>query len=38
VDDHVVFRSLVRPTLSAILESVEDKIDPQMWYPARVDF
>jgi predicted esterase len=38
VDDQVVFRSIVRPTLSAILESVDDKIDPQMWYPARVDF
>lgn len=37
VDDQVVFRSLVRPTLSAILESVDDKLDPRMWYPARVD-
>ena len=38
VDDHVVFRSLVRPTLSSILESVDDKLDPRMWYPARADF
>ena len=38
VDDQVVFRSRVRPTLSAILESVDDKLDPRMWYPARVDF
>ncbi|MFZ4396363.1 MAG: hypothetical protein ACOYOU_12140 [Kiritimatiellia bacterium] len=37
VDNQVVFRSLVRPTLSAILESVDDKLDPQMWYPARID-
>ena len=37
VDDQVVFRSRVRPTLSAILESVDDKLDPLMWYPARVD-
>jgi len=38
VNDQLVFEGPVQPTLSAILESVDDKLDEKMWYPARVDF
>lgn len=34
----VVFEGVVTPSLSAMLESITDKIDPAMWHWGRIDF
>lgn len=33
-----VFHGLVQPSLSAMLESIEDKLDERMWFWGRIDF
>lgn len=32
------YRGPVQPSVTAIVESIEDKIDPRMWFWARIDF
>jgi predicted esterase len=34
----VVFQGVVQPSLSAMLQSVEDKLDERMWFWGRIDF
>jgi hypothetical protein len=38
IDGANVFKGTVYPSLSAMLESIGDRIDEEMWYSARVDF
>jgi hypothetical protein len=33
-----VFSGMVYPSISAMIESIDDKIDDEMWYSARIDF
>jgi hypothetical protein len=33
-----VFNGMVQPSLSAMIQSIEDKLDPGMWFWGRIDF
>lgn len=33
-----VFSGMVQPSLSAMIQSIEDKLDPGMWFWGRIDF
>jgi hypothetical protein len=33
-----VFNGMVQPALSAMIQSIEDKLDPGMWFWGRIDF
>jgi hypothetical protein len=38
IDGAAAFKGNVYPSLSAMIESIGDRIDDEMWYSARVDF
>jgi hypothetical protein len=38
VDGAQAFHGLVQPSISAILDSIDDKLDERMVYTARIDF
>ena len=38
IDGRPAFEGVIQPTLSAILETVESRIDERQWFPARISF
>jgi len=38
INENEAFRGLVQPSVTALLQSIDDKLDDKLVYTARIDF